>query len=314
MRTERFSWVTLRRELVCVGGRRAFTLVELLVVIGIIAMLISILLPALNKAKQQALLVQCCSNLRQLAMASINYAVDNQGYFPAGYSEFAAAPGLPPDQQEWPARLQGYVRDTSGVFSCPVDFYGSQNFELGEGTGQIKTYTANGLNWLFWNNVPEGEPGNGYPLVGPTNQVVGTIGPTRMSNVKHPTQCVLLTEIGLGREQWLLQNVSAYGASYDPMMYYDGTPGNAISQGRHFLQTKTFPGYRGSTTATFGIENFVMCDGHTESVSMQTLVSLKSTNYYFYYPINSLADGTSTFVQLPHPPGASAQFWFVPWW
>jgi prepilin-type N-terminal cleavage/methylation domain-containing protein/prepilin-type processing-associated H-X9-DG protein len=66
--------------------RGGFTLVELLVVIGIIALLISILLPALSKAQKQARTIQCMSNLRQLSIAFIQYTQEQKGRNPAYFS------------------------------------------------------------------------------------------------------------------------------------------------------------------------------------------------------------------------------------
>jgi prepilin-type N-terminal cleavage/methylation domain-containing protein/prepilin-type processing-associated H-X9-DG protein len=62
--------------------RGGFTLIELLVVIGIIAVLIAILLPSLNRVRQQAKRVACASNVRQLVAMSLMYAGENKGFFP----------------------------------------------------------------------------------------------------------------------------------------------------------------------------------------------------------------------------------------
>lgn len=132
-------------------ARPAFTLIELLVVVGLIALLIGILLPALSAAREAAARTKCLSNMRSLQVAQALYCSENNNYLiRAGYGEAAEEPDgdvLDPTQS-WFAILQRYG-STHLLPRCPSDesphFAGGTPVS-GSGATAIYRTTSYGIN------------------------------------------------------------------------------------------------------------------------------------------------------------------------
>lgn len=258
---------------------RGFTLVELLVVIGIIALLISILMPALSRARQQAQTVQCLSNMRQLGAGFAMYANANNGILiPFEWRNAAASTGGSYSGTDgWPVILaaMNYVpypiantqenAASSTVFRCPagisdIPYSGGvadnlpiSRIDMGGAAGDSwgSTFLAPGLHVYCW-----------YGMNATTDNSA--------ASADIPGQRIPLD----GNTSYTMRKLSSLKDSAELVCLYDGVYGNDLNLNPNRINAR-----HNNMTAT----NLLFYDGHAETVQTEALaggVGVATTTQY----------------------------------
>jgi prepilin-type N-terminal cleavage/methylation domain-containing protein/prepilin-type processing-associated H-X9-DG protein len=239
--------------------RRAFTLVELLVVIGIVAVLIALLVPALGRAREGARRTVCASNLRQLAGACLAYAQAHRGQLPGAAASENVYPGdwivWQPGKDPADSSVVPFLgRFDARLFRCPSDAFEARAV-VGDMTGPyLYSYLLNGvLPFHTWRQ------GNWY--------------------IPRASEVVLMIECderrvysGAWMAYWVgMQWEEPLGTRHDPAAHRDWSTINPADFARRPDRDD-----RG---------NVAFCDGHVDYVERQYTWSRK--NYYPYGPLFS---------------------------
>jgi prepilin-type N-terminal cleavage/methylation domain-containing protein len=229
--------------------RQAFTLIELLVVIGIISILIALLLPAVQKARESANQVTCKNNLKQMGLAFTHYVADH-GYFPPGGDESAgprfSAPGVPKVGRD----------QTAGWGFVILPYIDGENVYRGGGGTTIRQCTQN--------------------VVGTPNPIF--FCPTRRKPMVitysyPPSPYNFLTDMGYTSSDTVKTALMDYAASNDNNPS-DPNPANADAATGTGVVQKTFP----TSSQPNNWENLVRARDLTNGLSNTFMVGEKSLN------------------------------------
>lgn len=241
--------------------RAAFTLVELLVVIGIIALLISILLPALNQARQQAQMIKCKSNMRQIFASVLMYAQDNKGILPAVPGQTCTI-GSTKWPMGWWCKGTGMIDLSDGtmipylpptlasrlqIFSCPTDAADGDDRMVGAGT----TFSIGRRNFTYSFNAYINYNANAKPAPIYEDYYI-------ISYPNNPPHSINLSQIHRSADKVLIVEEKWPNDSSGQLIGVNG--GQPSSQ--------DVPADRHN-----GYGNFIFCDGHAESVTPRDFYS-----------------------------------------
>lgn len=192
---------------------KGFTLIELLVVISVIAMLMSILMPAFGKVRHTANAVVCKSNLRTLVMANIGYASENDGYMVLAASDIAKdidGDGVPDNLKRWHGERSTMDDPFEASFSPLVSYLGSDG-EVKKCPERVNFRHGDPWEWDF----EDGCGGYGYNMTYLGSRLWrggydDCDKATRLSEIDSPAQTLMFADTAMAKKE----NGSSYYLEY----------------------------------------------------------------------------------------------------